>query len=213
MGAGRQSTHWGNGLNVLVLLKMTDIHSHKAALRAKMRSLRAGLLLSDADRAGLVRGFFDAVRPDSGAIIAGYWPVGGECDAMALLDEAGRLGFACALPVVEDNTRLLAFAPYTSGCAMRLGAYGIACPDTDIRVRPDYVSVPLLAFTANGGRLGQGGGYYDVTLRALCQGGADVTAVGLAYAAQECSNAGFPVEPHDAGLDWIVTPERVYQCR
>jgi 5-formyltetrahydrofolate cyclo-ligase len=64
------------------------------------------------------------------------------------------------------------------------------------------VICPLLAFDRRGGRLGQGGGFYDRTLANLraCK---PVFALGLAYAGQEVD--GLLIEPHDERLDAILT--------
>jgi 5-formyltetrahydrofolate cyclo-ligase len=63
--------------------------------------------------------------------------------------------------------------------------------------------VPLLAFDAQGRRLGYGGGYYDRTLEKLRQERRGVVAVGVAFSAQEAQD--LPEEEFDARLDWIVT--------
>ena len=70
---------------------------------------------------------------------------------------------------------------------------------------PDLIIVPLLAFDAAGGRLGQGGGYYDRTLEALraVDSIPPIAAVGLAYAGQEMDN--LPMKPHDQPLDGVLT--------
>jgi 5-formyltetrahydrofolate cyclo-ligase len=59
-----------------------------------------------------------------------------------------------------------------------------------------------MAFDRFGGRLGQGGGYYDRTLAAL-RAGPGVLAVGLGFAVQEIDEV--PRDPHDEFLDAICT--------
>jgi 5-formyltetrahydrofolate cyclo-ligase len=61
----------------------------------------------------------------------------------------------------------------------------------------------LLAFDADGGRLGQGGGYYDRTFAAL----PDVVRIGFAYAGQQVEQ--LPIEGHDVRLHGVLT-ERGY---
>ena len=62
------------------------------------------------------------------------------------------------------------------------------------RVTPDVVVVPLVAFTSEGTRLGQGGGHYD---RWLAENPLS-TAIGLAW---DCQLAdALPAEDHDQPL-------------
>jgi 5-formyltetrahydrofolate cyclo-ligase len=68
---------------------------------------------------------------------------------------------------------------------------------------------PLLAFDRHGGRLGQGGGFYDRSLAQLRDKG-HVTAIGVAFAAQEVQNA--PVDARDAPLDAVVTEKEWISC-
>jgi 5-formyltetrahydrofolate cyclo-ligase len=78
----------------------------------------------------------------------------------------------------------------------------------DLRVEPgdvdpvhlDVVVVPGLAFTADGRRLGQGGGHYD---RFLTRVRPDCVTVGAAFAEQLV--ADLPTDPHDIRLDFVVT--------
>lgn len=64
----------------------------------------------------------------------------------------------------------------------------------------DLVLVPGVAFTADGWRLGQGGGWYDRFLPMLRP---DAVTVGVAFAAQVVD--ALPVEPHDVRVDLVVT--------
>ena len=66
-------------------------------------------------------------------------------------------------------------------------------------VEPDLILTPWRAFDAGGGRLGQGGGYYDRTFAAR----PEVTRIGFAYAGQEVDD--LPVEPHDMRLHGVLT--------
>lgn len=64
--------------------------------------------------------------------------------------------------------------------------------------------VPLVGFTAEGARLGQGGGHYDRWLADH----PDTTAIGLAWDGQRVDD--LPTEAHDIPLAAVVTPTRIY---
>ena len=72
--------------------------------------------------------------------------------------------------------------------------------------RVDVVVVPGLAFTADGHRLGQGGGWYD---RFLVRVPERVLVVGVGFAEQLV--AELPIEPHDVPLDAIITEVGVHR--
>ena len=66
-------------------------------------------------------------------------------------------------------------------------------------VTPDLIVTPLLAFDRAGGRLGQGGGYYDRTFESL----PDAIRIGLAYEGQRV--ADLPMQDHDIRLHGVLT--------
>ena len=87
---------------------------------------------------------------------------------------------------------------------LEAGVWGLRQPRTDAPVvMPEVLFMPLIGFTANGDRLGQGGGYYDRFLAAHPQ----TIAIGMAWDVQEVDE--LPVELHDMRLSAIVTPTRV----
>ena len=67
---------------------------------------------------------------------------------------------------------------------------------------PDLLIIPMLAFDADGYRIGWGGGFYDRTLAKL-RAKKEVIAIGAAFAAQQVDK--IPRDHHDARLDWIAT--------
>lgn len=66
----------------------------------------------------------------------------------------------------------------------------------------DFAVCPLVAFDADGARLGYGGGNYDAFLPRLR---GDATVVGVAFAEQEVPCGAIPQEPHDLPLPRIVS--------
>ena len=86
-----------------------------------------------------------------------------------------------------------------------MGPFGLMQPDgAGEHLVPDLLFVPLLGFTEDGVRLGQGGGHYDRWL-------ADhpgVPAIGLAWDVQKVTF--LPREAHDQPLLAVVTPTRFY---
>jgi len=140
-------------------------------------------------------------------IVAGYRPVGGEIDPWPLLRRFEAAGARPALPVVTAVDAPLAFRPWREGDDLAADARGLLAPtELSAAVRPDVIIAPILAFDRRGGRLGQGGGYFDRTLTILRAAG-PVLVIGLAFAGQEIE--AVPVEPHDQRLDAILT-ERGY---
>ncbi len=137
--------------------------------------------------------------PPAGALVGGFWSMGTEIDTRPLLAALHARGHALALPVTPPRGQPLVFRLWTPGTPMARGAMGTQHPAEGDPVTPDWLIVPLLAFDRTGARLGYGGGYYDRTLGLLGR----ATAIGVAYAAQECPEV--PTEPHDIRLTAIAT--------
>ena len=150
----------------------------------------------------------DITEPYDGnqAIVAGYWPFGSELDIRPPLMALHKIGVTLCLPEVVARERPLRFRAWTPDEPLVEGDHGTFHPmDTAPLMRPDVVLVPLLAFDAQGNRIGWGGGYYDRTLEALRKTG-PITAVGVAYAGQEVD--AVPTDDYDQPLDWIITDEQ-----
>lgn len=118
-------------------------------------------------------------------------------------------GRRIALPWFADRAAPMRFRawrdPYGDE-GLEPGRHGHFQPARDEEeLAPDIVFVPLLAFTARGERLGQGGGHYDRWLEA----NPSVLAIGLAWDCQLVDS--LPFEPHDRPLRAIVTPTRLYE--
>ncbi len=135
---------------------------------------------------------------------AGPW----EAPAAAYARFFRDAGHAIALPFFETRDAPMSFRHHTDPYAqddLEVGPFGMLQPAADAAPEvPHVLFVPLAGFTAEGARLGQGGGHYD---RWLAEHPPEL-AVGLAWDAQLCD--ALPTEPHDIALDAVVTPTRIY---
>ncbi len=115
----------------------------------------------------------------------------------------GRVMLYESLPGEPDTV------PWIEAC--RVEGHPVFTPEVDgpeLRVQPgdldpaslDVVVVPGLAFTADGHRLGQGGGHFD---RFLSRLRADCLTVGVCF--REQLVAELPTEPHDVHVHRVVT--------
>jgi 5-formyltetrahydrofolate cyclo-ligase len=116
-------------------------------------------------------------------------------------------GHPVALPWFAGRDAAMQFRlwddPFDEG-ALEAGPYGADQPPQSARsVVPSVLFVPLIAFTATGHRLGQGGGHYDRWLEVH----PETVAIGLAWDVQELP--GLPIEAHDRALSAVVTPTRL----
>lgn len=175
----------------------------KQTLRSEARARRAAL--TDPRFAERIASFAGELGIAPGATVAGYHPIRDEADPRGLMAALSALGHKLALPCVVAARSALVFRAWNPGDVLKPNAYGIAEPLADAaELVPAAVLVPLLAFDANGHRLGYGGGYYDRTFEVLPR----VRIIGVAYSGQEM--ASVPREQHDHRLDLVVTENGVH---
>jgi 5-formyltetrahydrofolate cyclo-ligase len=146
----------------------------------------------------------------AGAIVSGYSAMKSEFNPVPLMRRLADAGAQLALPVVAGRGKPLIMRVWSFGAPLAAGVWGIREPPPEApEVLPDILLVPLAAFDRSGHRIGYGAGYYDMTinrLRAL----KDVTAIGLAFAAQEID--AVPHTARDARLDLVLTEREVIRC-
>ncbi len=181
----------------------------KSESRQQLRALRRGLdpalrlaesLATAQACAGLSRG-----------VPASYAALPDELDLGSLHQERWRSLRAVFLPRVVGPGQLR-WHTVIDGDQLRPGAFGIPEPDPAqaalVELPPrSVIFVPGLAFTADGRRLGQGGGFYD---RLLAQR-PDLRAIGVGFSCQLLDD--LPCEAHDVRLSGLVIAGRVLAGR
>lgn len=128
-----------------------------------------------------------------------------EPDTRAFLTETLRRGKRLCLPRVLGGGEL-ALCAVERLDSLEAGAFGILEPPAAAPCLPprevDLCVVPCLAGSADGRRLGRGGGYYDRLLARLRPDAKTVLACRKALLL-----AHLPVGPQDAACDLVVTEE------
>ena len=187
---------------------MTD----KAKLRSQLRKARVAFeaALPDATRALL---FLRPPAPvaelvPAGAVVSVYHPTAGEAPALGYARWFAERGHPIALPWFAARGAEMAFRqwhnPHDDG-ELVADPSGALQPAADApELIPQVAICPLVGFSAEGARLGQGGGYYDRFL-ARTPG---VVAIGIAWDCQRIDD--LPVNPHDMPLAAVVTQTRFY---
>jgi 5-formyltetrahydrofolate cyclo-ligase len=151
------------------------------------------------------------VAVPAGTIVSGFSPLKSEINPVPLMRRLADAGARLALPVVAGKGRPLTMRSWMFGEPLASGVWGIREPPPEApAVDPDILIVPLLAFDRQGGRIGYGAGYYDMTIARL-RGLKPVVAVGIAFAAQEVD--AVPTTPRDERLDLVLTEDGVLDFR
>lgn len=119
------------------------------------------------------------------------------------------MGIPAAFPLCHKDG-IMTFHLVSSLSQLTDGSYGIKEPDSSlpqpVLTDRSICIVPGLAFTAGGGRLGYGGGFYDRFLR---ENPCVITAA-AAYSQQITPD--LPLEIHDIRINYIFTDERMITC-
>ena len=120
------------------------------------------------------------------------------------LDAVRRARRVLGFTTIEGEPEM---AEFLAACRER-GA-SAAVPEDELDPSwPDVVIVPGLAFTQDGHRLGQGGGWYD---RFLASTGDRCVSIGVCF--HEQLHDAIPIEAHDVAVDVVVTDRGVIEVR
>jgi 5-formyltetrahydrofolate cyclo-ligase len=193
-----------------------SLQQQKRRIRADMRRLRRALTSRQQKQASraLHRHVVRTALFRFSRRIAFTLARDGEIDPLPLLQTALKRGKACYLPVMnrlgEDR---LSFRRWLPGQRLVKGAWGIPEPRLATACAPRFLSLvllPLVAFDANGNRLGMGKGFYDRSFAFRQRARASrPTLVGMAHECQRVE--ALEVASWDVPLGGIVTDQRWYR--
>ena len=188
-----------------------DVARWRKAERTRLRAARLALSVAERKEIGeALAGYLRQVLQDrfggaQGKVFSAYWPIKGEPDLRPLMADLHEAGVTVALPLVETKAAPLTFRRWTPETRMVRGDWNIPVPPPDAPVvTPDIALAPLVGWTADGYRLGYGGGYFDRTLAALSP---KPFVVGIGINAAQLKTI-YP-QPHDIPLDLILTEKGV----
>lgn len=186
----------------------STITAEKAAARRRARAYLEGLspqALRESDCALFAR-FLALPQVAAADTLLLYHGMGAEPDTARLLPALRAMGKRVCLPRCLPGHALearltgpdSALVPHPFGMLEP----GEDCPPTE-RDKIDLILVPGLAFDRSGGRLGQGGGYYDRFL-------AGYPGFTAALCRQALLLDRVPRAGHDLGVDLVVTEAGLY---
>ena len=188
-----------------------DVARWRKAERTRLRAARLALSVAERKEIGeALAGYLRQVLQDrfggaQGKVLSAYWPIKGEPDLRPLMADLHEGGVTVTLPLVETKAAPLTFRRWTPETRMVRGDWNIPVPPPDAPVvTPDIALAPLVGWTADGYRLGFGGGYFDRTLAALSP---KPFVVGIGINAAQLKTI-YP-QPHDIPLDLILTEKGV----
>lgn len=184
-----------------------SIHAEKSRLRLQARSARQSVAAQDRRALALAAcaRALELEQVASARHVLGFAAAPEELDPAALLDALRQAGASICLPRIAGPGALTLHVCEIDD-DLEQGPFGLrqpaaAMPETFADC-VDLVIVPGVAFDADGGRLGFGGGYYDRLLATMPH----AYRIALAYDCQLLAH--IPAEEHDERVDAIVTPGR-----
>ncbi len=189
------------------------LEKQKAILRvaAQEKRCRTAQEISEKSAAQIADHLVSRFGSQSGCVVSGYIAIGSEIDVLPALCELEACNLRAVLPVVVGEGRPLIFRRWEQDLKLEPGPLRTRHPSaSSLEMKPDLLIIPLLAFDAEGFRIGWGGGFYDRTLSKL-RAEKSVTAVGAAFSSQQVDKV--PREDHDVRLDWVVTEAGLTQFK
>ena len=191
----------------------------KAEQRRKGYAARAAQGDKEGASAQICRRFLEQSWQQSARTV--MWYVGCRAEVQTLPTLASILSGAQRIVVPyctrdQHGERCLGLWRLRSINELELGTWNILEPpksrwnDTERQVAVaelDVVMVPGVAFDRQGGRLGNGAGYYD---RLLLDLRVDAIRAGVCYDSQLLASVS--MEAHDVYMDYVITETNLYRC-
>ena len=139
--------------------------------------------------------------------IAGYYPSYYEVNILKFLEKASRDKFRIALPVIRSSNNMC-FKLWIFKEPLYVNKFGILEPkNSNKKIIPDLIMVPLVAFDNHLNRIGYGKGYYDRSLYKINRIKKNMISLGIAYSFQKCKK--IPINKHDFKLDYIFSEKGI----
>ena len=136
-----------------------------------------------------------------------YYPCYYEVDVLKILN----LGFFkktnFLLPKIKKNNSL-DFFKWKKNDTLYLSKFGIPEPINSIKITPDVILLPLLAFDKKKNRIGYGKGFYDKFLLKFLNKNKRIMTVGVAFSFQK--HHKLPINKRDYRLDYIITEKGIF---
>jgi len=188
---------------------MTDKPTLRARLRAERRAHVAALPASTRALILLRPPAPVAARVPEGSVVGLYHATAHEAPTLGYARWFYENGRHLALPWFASREAPMQFRAWTDPfdlTDLEPGPWGQLQPRAEApELVPATAFVPLIGFTADLHRLGQGGGHYDRWLAAH----PNTVPIGLAWDMQRLDS--LPREDHDHPLAAVVTPTRIYE--
>ncbi len=139
----------------------------------------------------------DLIQLDQETKIAIFAPTANEPNLFPLLDLTPSVEWY--LPMIQSENEMI-FSRFLNPKELKIGKFGILEPTTVLlpSTALDLIICPGLAFTREGLRLGQGGGYYDRALSKIPH----LKSIGVCFDFQ--IQESLPYEEHDLSMDQVI---------
>lgn len=197
------------------------IFQEKKMLRSRMRVLLKEKYSGSEQRAILsdmvCRKVARLLEFTEAELLFSYIACGAELDTSSLLQIALLSGKQVCVPRVASDEKSMDFFYLESDAPLKKqlepGSYGILEPklslakvetDCSLKEKKIFMTVPGLAFTDGGKRLGKGKGFYDIYIPRLIRSGCLLFTCGLGYSEQIVQT--LPSESTDFVLDKVISP-------
>ncbi|MFV0320980.1 MAG: 5-formyltetrahydrofolate cyclo-ligase [Alphaproteobacteria bacterium] len=185
-----------------------DIQLQKNQIRQKLRQKRRQFEPKDVANQKITENlaYFIAQQMKPIKHIGLYYPMASE---VSLLDFSKKYAtqYSFYLPKVVAGD--IIFSHWDQQSTLTPDELGILAPSSQTSFVPTLICVPLLGFTAQRQRIGQGAGYYDRYIAHVkSQSNIQPIYLGVAFECQKLND--LPIENHDQKLDYILTESNIY---
>lgn len=193
-----------------------NIQARKQTLRQRIIAARENLAASERLRLSqtILASVSSLPAYRQATTVLAYLNFGAELETDQWVDQALREGKQVLLPRVNTASKHLEL--YQVKDLQRdvaPGAWGIREPLNERCIKEealgamDFILLPGVAFTRDGGRLGYGGGFYDKLLARLPH---RPVLVAAAFSMQIVED--IPLEDTDHRVEWLVTENETIRC-